>query len=233
MKASASTPDGAGVTCNGKTPLFFRQAVGRIVRALGTPEDMEAYCFIPDHPTLVRHAQQITEAQAQAIEDESDEEFDRSIRQQQRSLFPVDLVLGTEHTGTAGTIIEGEALDPVMAATVASLAREFGISECAALKVFKKYEAAAGAATGSTAQTSEERRSPQRPLEDQLDDGRAVLDRIVKRVTFRLLRPDDPDRFKKVNTYVNRFVGKQRRQFTLEDFRRAAEHLQTLQAGDL
>jgi len=212
-----------------RTPLFFRQAVGRIVRTMGTPEDMEAYCFIPDHPTLVRHAQQITEAQAQAIEDETDEEFDRSIRRSlQPSLFSSDDVLGTEHTGTAGTIIEGQALTPEIAAAVAAVARELQCSETVALRVLKKYGVQSTAAPSSGAI-----RSPQRPLEDQIDDARGAVHSKVKRVAFQLL-PDDPNRFKRVNKYVAKFIGKwDRRQFSLDDCRRAVAQLDRVTVDEL
>ena len=214
-----------------KTPLFFRQAVGRIVRTFRTPEDMQSYCFIPDHPVLVRHAQQITEAQVQAIEDESDEEFDRAIqRALQPSLFPSDVVLGTEHTGTAGIILEGETLNSETATEVKNLARELGCSELVALKVLKKLRATQSV---SAAPSPSEMRSPQRPLEDQLDDARKAVNKTVQAVAFKL-RPDDTERFKAINILVNRFIGKQdRRQFTLDDCRRAVAYLKALTPGDL
>jgi superfamily II DNA or RNA helicase len=216
-----------------RTPLFFRQAVGRIVRAMGTPEDMEAYCFLPDHRALVQHAQQITEAQAQAIQDEPEDEFNRAIqRDLQPTLYP-DIVLGTEHTGTAGTIIEGEALTPDDARDVANLARELGCSDCIALKVMKKYGRVPGAAQGPTPPPRDGLRSSQRPLEDQLDAARAAVDRKVKRLAFVLL-PDDNDRFKKLNVAVLRFIGKRaRQQYTLEDCRRAVHYLDGLTRGDV
>ena len=216
-----------------RTPLFFRQAVGRIVRTMGTPEDMEAYCFIPDHPTLVRHAQQITEAQAQAIEDETDEEFERSIRRSlQPSLFPSDDVLGTEHTGTAGTIIEGCTLTPEIGAEVAAVARELQCSESIALRVLRKYghQPTTAAAPPSS---SGEFRSPQRPLEEQLDDARGAVHRKVKRIAYQLL-PDDPNRFKRLNNYIAKFIGKwDRRQFSLDECRRAVAQLDAVTASDL
>ena len=214
-----------------KTPLFFRQAVGRIVRNMGTPEDMEAYCFIPDHPILVQHARQITEAQAQAIEDESDDEFDDAIRRTlwDPPLFSSDIIIGTEHTGTAGTIIEGESLSPATAAEVAALARELVLSEVQALRVYKKYHGQPAAA----APGSGELRSPQRPLEKQMDDARKALDGKVKRIAFRLLK-DDPEKFQKLNNYVGRFIGKWDRQlFTLDECRRAIERLDLLKVSDL
>lgn len=211
---------------NTRTPLFFRQAVGRIMRTLGTPEDMESYCFIPDHPTLVQHAQQITNAQIQALEDESDEECQRALRELEDTLFPSNIVLGTEHTGTAGTIIEGETLNPVMSDEVANISKVIKVPAHVALRIYKEY----GRLPAPVLAT--EQRSPQRPLEDQLDDLGRALQRSVSRVSYRLL-PDDGDRFKKINLYVNRFIGKRnRKDFTCDEYRRAIAKIETLKHGD-
>ena len=204
-----------------RTSLFFRQAVGRIVRNMGTPEDMEAYCVIPDHPVLVQHARQITEAQVQAILEEPEDPKPRS-RSLEPALFP-DIVLGTEHTGTAGTIIEGETLSPPVAQAVTALAIELGCNERVALRVLKKY----GQTPSTSSVTSAAVRSHQRPLEDQLDAARAEVLRKVRHTAFRLL-PDDPDKFPKVNHYATRLIGKKRELFTLDDCRRVIEHLSGL-----
>lgn len=207
---------------NYKTSLFFRQAVGRIVRHLGTPEDVESYCVIPDHPTLVQHAVQITEAQFHAILDEPEDEFQRKVRQPLQPQLLPDIVLGTEHTGTAGAIIEGQILSPALAQEVTALAIELGCNERIALKVLKKFSPAQGHAAPAEAM-----RSHQRPLEDQLDAARRAVQDTVRRTAFRLLA-DDPEKFQKVNVYVARLVGKRRPQFTLDDCRDVINHLMRL-----
>jgi superfamily II DNA or RNA helicase len=207
---------------NYRTSLFFRQAVGRIVRYMGTPEDTEAYCVIPDHPVLVQHALKITEAQDQAI-DESEEEFQGAVQRVLPLNEPtLDMVLGTEHTGSAGTIIEGQALSPDAALSVTALAQELICSEQIALRVWKKFGSAAAAPV-----TGEVLRSPQRPLEQQLDAARRLVARAVKRTAFRLLA-EDPEKFVKVNMYVARLTGKTRPRFDLEDCRHVIAHLSGL-----
>jgi superfamily II DNA or RNA helicase len=146
-----------------RTELFFRQAVGRIVRNLGTEYDIESYCFIPDHPTLVRHAQNIIEAQAQAIEDDDDDQKPKKPRESgQPGLWPV--VIGTDHSGIAGSIIEGDRLCPDEAVFVQQVAREEGAPEHLAWRMWRRFKAQAPTTSSSPAAGI---RSHMRPLEDQ------------------------------------------------------------------
>lgn len=68
---------------NTTTELFFRQAVGRLVRWFGTDEDQAAYFHIPDDLRLRRWAEGITEQRRHSLKrrrdaDDGDEsEFDR------------------------------------------------------------------------------------------------------------------------------------------------------------
>ena len=50
---------------NWRTRMFFRQAVGRIMRSRGTDADVEAYCFLPVDPEIDRHAKEIELFQAE------------------------------------------------------------------------------------------------------------------------------------------------------------------------
>jgi superfamily II DNA or RNA helicase len=54
-----------GYMTNWRTRMFFRQAVGRIMRSRGTDMDTEAYCFLPVDPELDRHAKEIEDFQAE------------------------------------------------------------------------------------------------------------------------------------------------------------------------
>jgi len=194
-----------------KTELFFRQAVGRIVRNLGTEHDMESYCFIPDHPALVRCAQNIVNAQAQAIEDEPQETPEgKSRAEPQPGLWPV--VIGTEHTGVAGSIIEGERLTSDQAALVHEIARDEGTSEKMVWRVLQRL---AGGGVAPPPRTGI--KTSIRPLEDQEDAMRAALMKACKRAAYRL---SDPPNFAEVNAAIGRYIGKPRAAFTLEDCRR-------------
>jgi superfamily II DNA or RNA helicase len=59
---------------NTTTELFFRQVVGRVVRWQPELEEQEAYCFIPDDPTLRSHAEAIREQVIHWLEEEEQED---------------------------------------------------------------------------------------------------------------------------------------------------------------
>jgi superfamily II DNA or RNA helicase len=196
-----------------RSELFFRQAVGRIVRNQGTDYDIESYCFIPDHPTLVRHAQHITEAQAQAIEDDPEDPLCRGPRDDTAPrLWPI--VIGTDHTGMAGSIIEGERLAPDDAMFVQQVAREEGAPEHLAWRLFRRFRAMAP----PTVPVSPGIRTHVRPLEDQETAMRQAVLKATQRAAYRLT--DTPD-FAHVNHLINTHIGKRRELFTLDDCRRA------------
>ena len=78
---------------NWRTSLFFRQAVGRIMRYEGTDADIEAYCFLPQDPELAEHAKTIEQFQAQVIaEQKADDDFDGE-QQIRRDFTPDQLTL--------------------------------------------------------------------------------------------------------------------------------------------
>jgi len=201
-----------------RSALFFRQAIGRIVRNMRTPDDMEAYCFMPDHPTLVAHARDIINAQVQAITDETDEEFQRAVERTEVPRF--NMVLGTEHTGSAGIIIEGEQVDPKIAVRVHEIASQMGCTLVIAHRIYQVYEAM-GAAKQSVVGSVREK-----PLEQQLDDERGHLSRAVKRAAWKMF-PDRPDKFRHVwRTLVFQHIRKFNvKDFTLEELRQAKQHV--------
>lgn len=202
-----------------RTELFFRQAIGRIVRNLQTEHDMESYCFIPDHPTLVRCAQNITNAQAQAIEDEPGEEREGKPREPgQTALWP--FVIGTEHSGTAGSIIDGDRLSPEQASLVSQIALEEGSSERIVWKVMQRIQA-----TPTPAPPMGGMRSQMPPLEDREKKARLELMKVCQKVAFRI---SDPPDFARINSLINQHIGKKREAFTLEDCRLAKLFASTL-----
>ena len=58
---------------NTTTALFFRQAVGRVLRVEKGCEDDAAYYFIPDDPVLRKHAQEMAAERDVALQREPDE----------------------------------------------------------------------------------------------------------------------------------------------------------------
>lgn len=97
---------------NTTSELFFRQLVGRVSRYRGK-EDREAYVYLPADPRLIACAQNIENAQVQALRTQRDDNpierdpFERS----QPSLFES---FSTAHDGTDLAMIGGEPVpEPV------------------------------------------------------------------------------------------------------------------------
>lgn len=108
-------------------PLFFRQAVGRIVRSEGTDFDTEAYCFIPNTATLVKQAEEIEMAQAAGVEDDDDDEpgDGKSRDQKEPKLYSVD----STEAEFAGITMRGVHLGAPMASEIIALSKELGVPE--------------------------------------------------------------------------------------------------------
>ena len=68
-----------------KTELFFRQAVGRIVRQVSLTIDELAYLFIPDHPALRAHALRIRDEAEAALRAHFDEREQTETLEEQRT----------------------------------------------------------------------------------------------------------------------------------------------------
>lgn len=91
------------------TELFFRQAVGRLVRWIGGLPNQKAYVYLPDDPRLRSHAFQIAEARRHVLRppptSESDDEFTPAASEraamQELNLLPEQLSLFSVLSSTA------------------------------------------------------------------------------------------------------------------------------------
>lgn len=81
------------------TPMFFRQAVGRVVRAERDEERSDAWVYIPDDPRLRAMAQSIEEDVIHHIEEEG------------RSLQAPEPVSGEQRTASTFSVISSKAED--------------------------------------------------------------------------------------------------------------------------
>jgi len=112
---------------NTTTELFFRQAVGRLVRWTRGIRNQKAYLFIPDDPRLRRWASSISEARRHSLRRRSeDDEFagesgfdDRDAvagelerAEEQMSLFSVISSIATDGTTVAGHSVFSEEYEP-------------------------------------------------------------------------------------------------------------------------
>ncbi|MFM7067912.1 MAG: DEAD/DEAH box helicase [Actinomycetes bacterium] len=85
------------------TELFFRQAVGRVVRWTRGVPDQRAYFFVPDDPRLRRHATAMAEQRRHSLRQRADERAERGEvdagEDGQMSLFSVIGSVATESVG--------------------------------------------------------------------------------------------------------------------------------------
>lgn len=110
-----------------RTALFFRQAVGRFVRAR-PGEEINARLYIPAVPNLMRHAREIeTELRHQLeLEREQDERQAKDADSAQREL-PLRESLGATEAVFGTAIYQGSEITPVDHARGEQTCREYGI----------------------------------------------------------------------------------------------------------
>ena len=118
---------------NWRTALFFRQAVGRIMRYEGTDEDIEAYCFLPQDPDLAEHAKTIEEFQAQIVAEQEIEDRDDPSRERERT--PEQLTLLNAEVQFDGLTNRGQHHDVVRSTLIIEFARKHQISEAKAAAI--------------------------------------------------------------------------------------------------
>jgi superfamily II DNA or RNA helicase len=107
---------------NTTSELFFRQLVGRVSRYRGI-EDREAYVYLPADPRLIACAQNIENAQVQALKNQRDTDIperDQDDRHAE-SLFDT---FSTAHDGTDLVMIGSEAVSEELARQIQHIAEK-------------------------------------------------------------------------------------------------------------
>jgi superfamily II DNA or RNA helicase len=140
---------------NTTSELFFRQLVGRVSRYRGK-EDREAYVYLPADPRLIACAQNIENAQVQALRTQRD---DRDIERdpfenQNPSLFDS---FSTAHDGTDLVMIGGEKVPESVARRIQQISEAESIPMQKVLAVMNHLgQAANGGAPAEQPVTSKE-----------------------------------------------------------------------------
>lgn len=196
-----------------RTDLFFRQAVGRVVRHRDQdPEDLVATVFLPADPTLKGCAERVEVQLRQQVSEEAGQGFD------------VEPPVGTGHradfqaldaeVSPGGMIVAGVHYrrDEVDAAR--RLLRELGQPERAlrsVLEFVRRERVGAGPSSGAELMPGTAGPAAAVPAHRRVEDKRRALDRLARRWA-KLRREIDPDyTWPQAQARVNRAMGVARR----------------------
>lgn len=109
------------------TELFFRQAVGRVVRMMDGADGQVGYVYIPAEPTLIEYAQKIKEERRHALAEQ--QRAERLERERQEGMDAADASWFPEGSEAHAddVIFDGEAFAPEELAEARADLREAGI----------------------------------------------------------------------------------------------------------
>lgn len=159
---------------NTTSELFFRQLVGRVSRVRNM-EDFEAYVYLPADPRLIRNAQNIENAQVQALRDQNEKEL-RELDSRQQPEFDFSSY-STSHEGTDVVLIGSERIPIAQAKQVERVAEATGLSMQKVLQVMVLTQE-----EGVATMHVDHSQTVENSKEDRMKD----LRRKCKRVAFRL-----------------------------------------------
>lgn len=164
---------------NTVTEMFFRQAIGRIMRNCGEEGDGEAYTYMPDDPRLNQFAKRIEDAQVKALLLSDREEDERA--QADRTLSnPSTIVLGTTDAIEARIITCGEAVSGDEMETVRKLVAA-GLTDAQAVKALPVIRAMGINHPQPSAQTMNARTRPVEDLKRELQgDCQKAANRLAR-----------------------------------------------------
>ena len=161
------------------TELFFKQAVGRIVRNQGQEFDSQSFCYMPSHPSLLSFAENIKTAQGQGMDFQESEggkcerEFDEN--KEQRNPFSVD----SDNPIHEGTVIDGEVLSPEEAKQMEAIAREVKITVHQVMAVWRrKFDANMSAVAPIM-------KARTKPMADKMDERKVRAARLVAAIAAK------------------------------------------------
>lgn len=140
---------------NTTAELFFRQLVGRVSR-YRKKEDREAYVYLPADPRLIACAQNIENAQVQALRNQRDDEIaTRDPFEKPQQLFDS---FSTAHDGTDLVMIGGERVSEGTARTIQQISEAECLPMQKVLAVMQRlgHPAAASAAIKEPVKSKEE-----------------------------------------------------------------------------
>jgi len=189
-----------------RTDLFFRQAVGRVVRRrVGDPDDLVATVFLPSDPTLTACAERVEVELRQQVTDEVGAAYDVEPPPglaRRPDFQPLDA-----QVEPGGMIVAGVHYGRAEVDSARRLLRELGHSERGLRSVleFVRRERAGSAASAPTAAAAGV------PAHRRVEAKRRALDRLARRWA-QLRRDIDPTYgWPQAQARVNRAMGVARR----------------------
>lgn len=163
---------------NWSTNLFFRQAIGRIIRHGGTKRE-HAYCFIPSDPLLSQFATTIEDFQALVPEDDDTKPATRKTGERGDSDPAPILTVGASGPEFDGMVVGGESFDAETSSVILEAAQAANISPDEAATAFAIFTA------NSERQTSQEIRHQEEHPEDHLKRLRKECARMTVALGFQ------------------------------------------------
>jgi superfamily II DNA or RNA helicase len=184
---------------NWRTELFFRQAVGRVMRSQRTEFDKEAYIFIPNHYELVEYAKKIEELQAVAIKPKGTGEGPGPDNQE-----PTTVLLGDSDAELRDIIVPNNngVADPAAVERFMARYRSTGATERLAVQILQD-----GLTEKPQSQPLDDDTYKEAPLEDRLDDLKRLNAKRCNAWAYRLGGKDDPTMFRECVKKANAAAG--------------------------
>jgi superfamily II DNA or RNA helicase len=164
---------------NATTELFFRQAIGRVVRRdrLQGRRDKTAYCILPEDPRLTALAEKIKEFQA-AVPDDAPGDPKPEAGGPGGPKPQIDVV-GSSDAEYKGTIFSGEVLDARFAREARTLAGGSEFAEAEIIKILRR---------GMELSAVVEAQAPEKPgvpLEERLALLRQQCSSLANKIAYR------------------------------------------------
>lgn len=203
-----------------RTPLFFRQVVGRFVRTRPN-EEFNARLLIPAVPALMEHARKIEEELRHQLSIEM-EGTDLSVRQSGGEQVPLpmrELVSATEAEFDRA-ILTGEEVSPQDVAAAQATARQLGIPSHYALNLLPLLRGQTMAAQPAEVRVTTPRHRQEKLL-------RAEVESLARKYAYR--KKVDP---REVNTALRRAGFPARAKASIEDLHKMLETLARWHGGE-
>lgn len=175
---------------NVTTELYFRQAIGRIIRYSGF-DDYMSYCFLPSDPRFVEYANNIKESQIHAIQDEDPGTWGPGPGGDNgESQFDP---LRAENARLESVSLEGDTLDTKILEKIKPYAEKYKIDPALAVSLFQDmgYDL-----TSNDNQDDRFQDQQIKTLEDEIKDIKRKITKKASKLTY-ILRCEFGDIHKK------------------------------------